>query len=40
MDSVQRIGEGGHSTSVGDIIVDTETGKSHMVCGFGFKEVA
>tara|TARA_Y100000389_G_C17450836_1_gene514671 strand:+ start:79 stop:441 length:363 start_codon:yes stop_codon:yes gene_type:complete len=40
MDSVQRIGEGGHSTSVGDIIVDTETGKSHIVCGFGFKEVA
>ena len=30
----------GHSTSVGDIIVDTITEKMFMVDSFGFKEVA
>ena len=28
-----------HSLSVGDIIEDTETGKFHMVDGFGFSEL-
>jgi hypothetical protein len=37
MDKVEKIGEGGHSTSVGDIIVDTDTGDHFMVCDFGFK---
>jgi len=30
----------GHSTSVGDLIEDTSTGKIHMVDSFGFQEVA
>ena len=30
----------GHSTSVGDLIEDTSTGKIHMVDNFGFQEVA
>ena len=36
---VQRLRRG-HSTSVGDLVEDTTTGKIHMVDGFGFKEVA
>ena len=30
----------GHSTSVGDLIEDTSTGKIHMVRSYGFQEVA
>ena len=30
----------GHSTSVGDIIVDNETGDEYIVAGFGFNKIA
>lgn len=30
----------GHSTSVGDIIQDNESGDQYIVCDFGFKKVA
>lgn len=29
----------GHSTSVGDIIVEKDTGDHYMVCDFGFKKL-
>jgi len=32
--------ETGHSTSVGDIVMDNETGDQFMVANFGFKKVA
>jgi hypothetical protein len=38
-ESVERF-RMGHSTSVGDLIEDTSTGKIHMVDSFGFQEVA
>ena len=38
-ESVKRF-RTGHSTSVGDLIEDTSTGKIHMVDSFGFQEVA
>ena len=38
-ESVKRLMRG-HSTSVGDLIEDTSTGKIHMVDNFGFQEVA
>tara|TARA_R100000951_G_scaffold115571_3_gene124103 strand:+ start:1431 stop:1868 length:438 start_codon:yes stop_codon:yes gene_type:complete len=31
--------EVGHSTSVGDLIEDTQTGAIYLVAGFGFKQV-
>ena len=34
-----HIYEHGHSTSVGDIIVDNETNKHYIVAGFGFDEI-
>lgn len=32
--------EPGHSTSVGDLIVDNESGDTYIVAGFGFDKVA
>ena len=39
-DAVATIGERGHSTSVGDIIVDNTTGEQFIVADFGFDKVA
>ena len=34
-----HIYEQGHSTSVGDIIIDNETNQHYIVAGFGFNEI-